>query len=366
MLACVASVKTGVHRPSVPSAQAANYLFLRFAESIRPRVERRLRQRLSAELRSSKLLGPQAVSVCRALVDVCLRGGKRSRAALVAVGGRCFGRQSNDALLLEIGAAVEVLHTYFLVHDDWIDGDLVRRGGPSAHAQLRQLYGTALGDAAGVLAGDWGSVVANQWMTSLTLPQRRLTKVLAVFAAMQRAAIGGQLRDLLATDSRIEQTYRLKTASYTVEGPLALGALASGAGPRELDVIRKFAEPTGVAFQLRDDLIGLFASPKQTGKPFGSDLRAGKRTAVASHALRVAKGTDKRVIVRAFGNPTATALELREAVRSIDRVGSRSYVESRIDQLIATACGHLDSTRVTDEARALLTSAAFTLALRSR
>ena len=344
---------------------AAVDLFPRFVDGVRPRVERLLKQRLNAELKLARRLGPEAALACHAFVDTCLRGGKRMRAALVAVGGQYFGRLPDQQILDEIGAAVEVLHTYFLVHDDWIDGDLVRRGGPSTHAQLRVAFGDSLGDAAGVLAGDWGSVIATQWMASLPLSYPKLRKVLAAFATMQHAAIGGQLRDLLAHDGRIEQTYRLKTASYTVEGPLVLGALVSGASSAEFDVIRKFAEPAGVAFQLRDDLIGLFASPEVTGKPFGSDLRAGKPTAIMNHALTAARGEDKRAILRAFGNARATERQLRDAVKTIDGIGSRAYVENHIARLITKACRQLNQASVTGNARYILTSAVYALAVRS-
>jgi geranylgeranyl diphosphate synthase type I len=183
---------------------------------------------------------------------------------------------------------------------------------------------------------------------------------------MQNAAIGGQLRDVLAQDERVELTYRLKTASYTVEGPLALGAIISGASQKQLTSITKFATPAGIAFQLRDDLMGLFGSAQQTGKPFGSDLRAGKRTAVALHALAVATGADARSIKKAFGNPKASLGELRAAVECIERVGSLEHVEKRIARLTAQACRHLEQPWISESARGLLTSAAFALAVRSQ
>lgn len=344
---------------------APGRLFLDFTRHLQPTIHRCLKQHLSTELARLRPLGPEAVTTCRALTDVCLRGGKRLRAALVVAGGRCFGKRVDDELLIEMGAAVEVLHTYFLVHDDWMDGDLERRGGLSAHAQLRKTYGQSKGDAAAVLAGDWGATIANDWMTQLRIPPRRLAHVLGAFAAMQRAALGGQMRDVLAQDKRIELTYRLKTASYTVEGPLVLGALVSGASSQQLETLHRFSLPAGVAFQLRDDLISLFGSSKQTGKPFGSDLRAGKRTAVALHALAAASGTERKTIEKAYGNPKATLSDLRAAVASIDRVGSRNHVERRIARLTAVACRALQQPWVSESARSLLTSSAFALAVRS-
>lgn len=347
-------------RPVLASSDA----FLKFTAAVKPRVERQLRRQLSAELRKQRTLGPEATLACEALTNVSLQGGKRLRAALVFTGGETFGKGSLPGDLVRIAAAVEVLHSYFLVHDDWIDGDLLRRGAPSAHAQLRRVFGQTLGDSAAVLAGDWGATIANRWLLEVALPVPRMMSVLRAFATMQLAAIGGQLRDVLARDDRIEQTYQLKTASYTVEGPLLLGAIASGASPQELKVISQFSRPAGIAFQLRDDLMGLFGAEEITGKPFASDLRAGKRTSVALHALANASGSDKRVIKLAFGCAKASTRQLREAVAAIERSGSREQAELRIAKLVSQACRALDAPCVSSKARQLLSSAAVALAVR--
>lgn len=347
-------------RPVLASSDA----FLKFTAQVKPRVERQLRRQLSAELRKLRALGPEATLACEALSNVSLQGGKRLRAALVFAGGETFGKGSLSRDLLRIATAVEVLHSYFLVHDDWIDGDLLRRGAPSAHAQLRRVFGQSLGDSAAILAGDWGATIANRWLFDVGLPGPRMTHMLRAFAAMQLAAINGQLRDVLACDDRIEQTYQLKTASYTVEGPLMLGALASGASAQELKVISQFSRPAGVAFQLRDDLMGLFGTEEATGKPFASDLRAGKRTSVALHALANATGSDKRAIKLVFGCAKASTRQLREAVAAIERTGSREQAELRIAKLVSKACNALDAPCVGNQARQLLSSAAVALAVR--
>ena len=332
---------------------------------MRAKVEARLRRRLATEVRNMEYIGPQAASACEALSDLCLRGGKRLRAALVSTGALCFRKPYDDKLLIDIGAAVELLHTYFLVHDDWMDGDLVRRGGPSAHAVLRRSHGQASGDAAAILAGDWGSAVENAWMAQLPLPPKTLTPVLTAFSRMQRDAVAGQLRDILAKDNDIELTYQLKTASYTVEGPINLGAIVAGATINDLRQIRRFATPVGIAFQLRDDLIGLFGSTTTTGKPFGSDLRAGKRTAVAVCALERARGSNRRIIAETFGNPRASNRQLKEAVHVIESVGAKSLVEQRIVELLELAERQLRVAPVSAAGRKLLASAASALVLRS-
>ena len=339
--------------------------FLAYAEQVRPKVESHLHAKLSREIRGVKTLGPELVSACSALCEVCLRGGKRIRAALVFVGARCTQGRPSSELLTEIAAAVELLHAYFLVHDDWMDGDLVRRGGPSAHAMLRTLYGKEKGDAAAILAGDWGAAVANQWIAQLDLPKEKLSRLSSAYYAMQRAAIHGQLRDTLAEGHNLERTYELKTASYTVQGPLALGAIVGGAKPETLKALRAVAVPLGVAFQLRDDLIGLFSTESETGKPFGSDIKSGKFTAAASYALGCARGRAKRVLDTAFGNPNATQRELYDAVQVIESLGAKVKVERRIAQLLRISERRLREAPITTEGRILLASASQALALRS-
>jgi geranylgeranyl diphosphate synthase, type I len=344
---------------------ASESSFLRFSEGVRRQVERELRHLLSGEMRVIHAVGPEAVSSCSALSDVCMRGGKRLRATLVCIGARCLRQRPNDALLIRIGAAVELLHAYFLVHDDWMDGDLVRRGGPSAHATLRNLYGKSAGDAAAILAGDWGATVANDWMAQLPLTSSRLRALLSTFSQMQRLAIGGQLRDTLVQGDDVEYTYRLKTASYTVQGPLALGAIAVGANSRALNALGRFAIPVGVAFQLRDDLLSLFGSESATGKPFGSDLRAGKHTMAARYAWTHVRGSDRRLLAEVFGNSRAPKRQLTQVVEMMDRLGTRRHVEQRIAKLLGQATGVLRAAPFKEQGRLLLASAANALALRS-
>ena len=348
-------------RSPVPAQNAA---FLAFVARIKRRVDTRLQRRLQSELKSISKLGPEVLAACSAATDVCSRGGKRLRAALVFAGARCFPKPASEATLVEIGAAVELLHAYFLIHDDWMDGDLVRRGGPSAHAILRKRFGTSAGDAAAVLAGDWGATVANHWMSKLDLPKATLDNVLSAFFEMQRAAIYGQLRDSLSQGEGVERTYELKTASYTVEGPLTLGAVVSGASPLAVNALKKFAIPLGVAFQLRDDLIGLFSVESATGKPFGSDLKSGKFTAVARDALNHARGRERQRLSSVFGNPRATHSSLTDAVRVIEAVGARDRAEQRIARLLKLADSRLKKAPISEEGRALLMSASTALALR--
>jgi geranylgeranyl diphosphate synthase type I len=201
-------------------------------------------------------------------------------------------------------------------------------------------------------------------LTRIELVQSRAAAVGSCFAQMETDAVLGQQLDLLANARDIERVYELKTGSYTVRGPLRLGALMAGGSPRLLTALDRFALPLGVAYQLRDDLLSAFGDPSVTGKPFGSDLKSGKKTVLLLTALKRARGREHRVLKRVIGNPKASDQEVRGAVTVLESSGARDLVEARIDELVARAFGALRAGRVSPEGVALLEGAARTLTMR--
>ncbi len=305
--------------------------------------------------------GSACTDTMAALVDLCLRGGKRMRAALVVAGARSVSARPPTQALLKVGAALELLHVYFLVHDDWMDQDLLRRGGPSVHAMLRRRFADPhRGDATAILAGDWAMAVATEWFVEAA-PPTLLTPMLARFTALQRTAVLGQVRDLTAEDDDAELTYCLKTASYSVVGPLLLGGILAGASAAQLATLQAYGMPLGVAFQLRDDLIGVFGNVRETGKPVGNDLKVGKATALSHAGFELAKGADARTLTRAFGNPKASTREVRAATQVLKRIGASTRIEARILQLYEQSLSTLSDCPLLDSGCRLLTDAAVTL-----
>lgn len=340
--------------------------FLTFLRSNKRRFEAHLRLRLRQAQRRFPRVGAPTIATTQGLVELCERGGKRVRPGLVLSGALCVNEAPPTDCLFDAAAALELLHGYFLVHDDWMDGDLLRRGGPSVHAALRKRFGNDhLGDAAAILAGDWGVAVATEWMARLDVDGKTLKAALSCFAEMQLAAVVGQVRDLLAVDDDVELTYRLKTASYTVSGPLLLGAILGCGTPAQLKSIAQFALPIGVAFQLRDDSIGVFGSPEATGKPFASDIRAGKRTAIVLESLRLATPAEGRFLRRILGNPMATDKDLKRFVRLLESTGAKKRVENRIATLYRRGMKQLAGAKLRSEGKLLLASAAAALVNRN-
>jgi geranylgeranyl diphosphate synthase type I len=305
--------------------------FAAFASRVKGEVEERLAREVARTVARAEGLSPRARDVVAALGDLATRGGKRVRAVLL-------------------------LHAYLLVHDDWMDEDEVRRGGPSVHVMLRSAIGdNRLGDAAAILAGDFGSAVAQRLLLEVDLPAVQLAEAARVFARIQEDVVLGQTLDLLDASCDVETKHDLKTGSYTVRGPLALGAALAGASEERRQALERFGAPLGVAFQLKDDLLGVFGAPRETGKPLYSDLRQGKRT-----ALIAALSGDREAALlmpRVFGVPDASDDEARALANRLVTSGARAKVEARIEACLVEAEAALGGAPFEDASRLVLEGA---------
>jgi geranylgeranyl diphosphate synthase type I len=338
--------------------------FLVLLKTIHPQIERRLARFLDARVERARALGPEVQALSREVRRLALCGGKRLRPALVVAGFRTVSSSKRFGPALDAGVALELLHTYFLIHDDWMDGDRVRRGAPAVHVALAERFGSERkGDASAVLAGDYAVALACEALSRVEARAERLREVFSAFAEMQLSAVAGQQLDIVGEGRDVELGYALKTGSYTVEGPLKVGALLAGARPVTLTALARYARPAGIAFQLRDDLLSLFGDPKQTGKPLASDLVSGKQTLLLRLALRRAKPAEARAIRDVLGNARARPAALRRALRAIEVTGAPERVEARIAELSSQALAELGS-GVGARGRALLIGATEALSLR--
>ena len=311
--------------------------------TVQSEVDQRLRGFLETRLDVARRHGPDVEEMVSAVCDLVLRGGKRLRPALLVAGYRAANERVDLDAALDAGVALELLQAYLLIHDDWMDGDLVRRGGPAVHAHLAKRFRSEhKGHASGILAGDYASAVALEALSQVDMKASAALPAFACFAEMQLDAIAGQQLDLIGGDYDVELAYQLKTGSYTVRGPLRLGAILASAGQATLRSLDRFAQPIGVAFQLRDDLLSAFGDPKRTGKPLGNDLRAGKRTALLAAGLRLASGNDQRALKLAVGNAKATAAQVRRALAVLESSGARAAIEARVTELAQQGLGELD------------------------
>jgi geranylgeranyl diphosphate synthase type I len=338
--------------------------FLALLQRVQPEIEARLGKLLDERVAATRALGPEVQTLAREVRRLTLLGGKRLRPALVVAGLRTASTSAEPGPAFDAGVALELLHSYFLIHDDWMDGDRVRRGGPSVHVALAERFRSEhKGNASAILAGDYAVALATEALARVQAKPERLRAVFMAFAEMQLGAVAGQQLDMVGQGRDVELGYALKTGSYTVEGPLKLGALLGGAKPALLDALARYARPAGVAFQLRDDLLSLFGEPEQTGKPLASDLMSGKRTLLLRLALRRGKPRELATIKKVLENPRAKLPALKAALKAVEATGAPELVEQRIEQLSTQALEALKR-GVTPAGRELLMGA--TLALSQR
>ena len=336
---------------------ASEDAFGQFVARVRAEVDGRLGPWLDARVTQARSCGADVETVADAVRSLVMRGGKRMRAVLLAAAYEGCGGEGGSVAVAAAGVSLELLQAYLLVHDDWMDGDDVRRGGPSVPAMMRERLPDHA-DAASVLAGDLAAAWAQEALLELELPPARVLLAARELARVEEEVIHGQVLDLCsrAGDAReVEAVHALKTASYTVRGPLVMGARLAGASEGQVAALAAFAAPLGVAFQLRDDVLGTFGDVLATGKPAESDLRKGKRTALIVEALADAKAA--RTLERVLGRRDANDQEHAAAVAAVESSGARARVEGRIAVLASEARAALEGAELRSGGRALLESA---------
>ncbi len=324
----------------------------------------RLDEALLDFLRTRQDLAPELGSELRALV---LAGGKRIRPTFAWWGWRAAGGTARADAVVRAMVALELLQCCALVHDDVMDRSATRRGKPSVHETFAALHrhqrwaGSArqYGDSAAVLVGDLALAWADDALVTAGLPADALSRAWTPWQAMRTEMITGQHLDLLAVARReesLEHALRvavLKTAAYTVERPLHLGAALAGADEDVVDCLRAYGHDIGVAFQLRDDLIGVFGDSSAIGKPVGEDLRQGKRTPLMAIALSRAQGRPaaSRLLRRCLENGGVTERLVEDVSALLVELGAVSTVEQHIEALARSGLAALQRAEIDDHAR---------------
>jgi geranylgeranyl diphosphate synthase, type I len=297
-------------------------------------------------------IGPDYAELTAALEEFVLRGGKRLRPAFAYWGWRAVadeGRDPADPAMLRLFSALELLHACALVHDDVIDASATRRGLPTVHRlfsekhRRSQWHGSCeqFGVSAAILLGDLALVWADDIVATADLPADAQARVRRVWSAIRTEVLGGQYLDIVAESSGAESVASAmtvniyKTASYTISRPLQFGAAAAADRPDVLAAFHELGTSLGVAFQLRDDVLGVFGDPAVTGKPSGDDLRSGKRTVLLAEAVERAEKVDPvaaKLLRTSIGTELSDA-QVKELCLVIESVGALAAVEGRIDSL---------------------------------
>ena len=337
--------------------------FASLLATVRPAIEKRLEAVWGERIAALRRHGVEVTAMASAARELTMRGGKRYRAALLAAAYAGVAPEAPLEPAYQAGVALELLQTYLLIQDDWMDGDLTRRGGPSVHAALAGRLGTAhLGNSSAMLASDLTCNLAFEVVAGIDLPAPRVLATVRLLTRIHEDVILGQQIDMMGRAEDVEAMHALKTGSYTVRGPLALGATLAGAPAATIAALDRFAAPLGVAFQLRDDLLGTFGATEETGKPVGNDLRAGKRTAILAEAEARLSSGERAALHRAFGNADAGEAEVASATAALVSCGAKEAVRARLTRLCREAEALALVLNLADPAPAMLAGAAAALA----
>lgn len=326
-----------------------------------------------------------------------LQGGKRFRALFCYWGWQAVsegaatenraGKAEEFGAVVTAASALEIFHAAALVHDDIIDNSDTRRGQPSAHRRFEKLHrdngwrgdSPRFGESGALLLGDlllgWSDELLDRGLRSL---QNHELSALArrEFNRMRTEVTYGQYLDLLEERSwhsrdeaellaRAHKVIVYKSAKYSVEAPLAIGATIGGGNLGQLSALREFGLPLGVAYQLRDDILGVFGDPAVTGKPAGDDLREGKRTVLIALARAKLPGNSTRLLDELLGDAELSDQQVRMLQASIRDSGAVDHVERIIAHNVEKARKVMADAPISDQAKAQLSQLADTVSRRT-
>lgn len=321
---------------------------------IASRVDSVLEALLVAESQRWADLDPALVEPLGEIPRLVRSGGKRLRPAFchwgfIAAGGAVTEAEASDSRVVVAGAALELLHAQALFHDDVIDDADSRRGSPTTHRRFADrhvgdgLAGEArrFGEGVAILVGDLAGVYADRLIGNASGDTR------AIWDELRIEVDVGQLLDVLGSASRdrslerAERVGRYKSAKYSIERPLHLGASLAGASETVIAALSEYGLPLGEAFQMRDDVIGVFGDPALTGKPVGGDLRESKPTPLLARAFAAASAA-QRVVLERTGAPDLADAEVADIQQVIVDTGALSDLEEAINGRLQRAVEALD------------------------
>lgn len=318
---------------------------------------------------SISLIGTPVAEALQRLRAFVLRGGKRVRPLygwVGYVGGGGLRSTEDPSAALRAVAALEFIQACALIHDDIIDSSDTRRGQPTVHRDVEARHHDArwrgdsgsFGRSIATLIGDLALVYAEDMLQDSGLSSAALNRAREPWRAMREEVIGGQILDVSLEasgeedEAAAEAVNRFKTAAYTIERPLHLGAAIAGASDAVIGAFRRYGRDVGIAYQLRDDLLGVFGDPEITGKPAGDDIREGKRTVLLARALARCDRDAAHRIRAGIGSADPTIID--EVTAIIAASGAVDDMNARIDALVSSGIQALDAAPIDSDTRGCL------------
>ncbi len=351
--------------------------FQKNLQLLQGQINKRLDLFFNEKLKRLKNISPLVAEMANKIRDFTMRGGKRIRPIFVYFGYLSAGGKNKKAVL-DTCIFAELLHSGLLIHDDIIDRDELRRGQLTVHRKYAKDYRSLtkeaghLGICGGILAGDLISSFCYEILTQSNFSPELKEKAISRLNQILEDVISGQVLDIFLKVSRqlqkkdILKIYEYKTARYTIEGPLQIGAILAGADTKTLRILSQYAIPLGIAFQIKDDILGMFGDQKVTGKSISSDVKEGKQTLLILEAKRRASAKQKEIIKKTFGNSKARETEVQRLREIVKGTGALDYAMVESENLANKAKDVVQGTKLTKDAKAFLIATADYIIRRKR
>ena len=337
-------------------------------KEIRNSINQELLNFVAAENKYLNEIGSELAPVSTAMERFLLDSGKRLRPLFAYLG--FLGTGSKPSIeILRACASLELVHVCALMHDDVMDASDTRRGAPSIHRAFEAMHveeklsGSAaqFGISSAILLGDLALVWSAKMLHQSGIDGATLIRALPMYDEMRVELMAGQYLDVyeqaLASVSveRSLKVARYKSGKYTIERPLHFGAALGDGKPDLFTTYSNYGLPLGEAFQLRDDILGIFGDPQETGKPAGDDLREGKRTVLLAKVMELADSTQKSEINSTLGNQGLDLAQVNKVREIFVSTGALSEVEALISKLTSSAQSALEHGEIDPMATSALT-----------
>jgi len=327
-------------------------------------LEKVLFKYLNGQIKKSTKVSPQVKVLMEEVQNMTMRGGKRIRAALFYYSYLAHdGENKKEAL--KVSMAMELMQTFLLIHDDIIDNDSLRRGGLTAHKSFEKIADELdkkvdkrlFGISGALLAGDLACAMSNEIIADSEFESINIVRALKEFNSVYALEFYGEFLDIYSEaqneikEKDIILIHKLKTVPYTFSCPIKMGAILAGADEEKLKKLDAYIVSLGVAFQIQDDILGMFGSEEKLGKSTFSDLREGKKTLLILDAMKYADPKQKKIITKNLGNSAVGLSELEQVRKIVVETGALDRSKKLVEKYIKKAIKSIESSGMKKESK---------------
>ena len=330
------------------------------------RIDQYLERFLNGKLKEARKISPLSEKIIRSLKDFTLRSGKRLRAALIAYSYLACGGKDRK-MIEELSIFIELIHNSLLIQDDIVDRDDLRRGKPTLHREFEEWLGSGktrerehFGNSLAIFGGNISCALGYEIILKSEIPDLLKIKILKIAEKMFEEVNFGEILDIyLSKAPRVKvadvyKAYLYKSEKYTIEAPVIIGATLAGASKKQAELLRRFALPLGLAFQIKDDFLGIFGEEKVTGKAVGADIKEGKKTILILETLKRLGPSQRVILEKALGNRNLNKKGIKMVRRLIKESGALEAEGKLLNKLTFDAKGALGQGRWQGEGQLFL------------